>query len=292
MPPGYVDAHRKTTGVVYTDEEANFTNLGGQTVVRWISYCKIGESSERFPHAGHGMDRNAKRPASFMKKKVSHEHPFASGSAPPSQSGRQSSYSHPFVSSQNARQYAAQCAVEYLMKHEHMPNDGENVVFARPTVSASSNANSPAPSSQDRTPLPHSGGGVPVSSPPGEPDPLQVAQQLHAGSAMDTTPDGPTAAQQVAQICGHLGIVPPSYQLQKHPDLEGVWSGYAAFSDPRLPQRLGEVQEVYSKRLVKETIAADVLQWLRRLEDARRKVADGTMDVSADSAGAADSVMS
>jgi len=67
---GYVDAHRKTTGVVYSDEETTFTSLSGQPVIRWISYCKIGEYTERFPNIGFGMDRNARRPPSFMKKKA------------------------------------------------------------------------------------------------------------------------------------------------------------------------------------------------------------------------------
>jgi hypothetical protein len=67
---GYIDAHRKTTGVVYSDQETTFTNLGGQPVVRWLSFCKIGECDERFPHPGYGMERGQKFPASFMRKKV------------------------------------------------------------------------------------------------------------------------------------------------------------------------------------------------------------------------------
>jgi len=69
-----VDAHRKTTGVVYADEEKNFTALSGQPVIRWVSYCKIGECPDRFPNNAYGMERGAKAPPSFMKKKVGKTH--------------------------------------------------------------------------------------------------------------------------------------------------------------------------------------------------------------------------
>jgi hypothetical protein len=65
-----VDA-KKTTGVAYTDEERPFTGLSGQTINRWTSYCKIGESVEKFPFPPYGMSRGDKDPPAFMRKKVS-----------------------------------------------------------------------------------------------------------------------------------------------------------------------------------------------------------------------------
>jgi hypothetical protein len=79
-------------------------------------------------------------------------------------------------------------------------------------------------------------------------------------------------AQRVTELCRQLNIQPPSYILECHPGVEGIWSGKAQFKDEfAMPSRMSEVKGVLSRRFAKERIAEEVLKWL--LDEKRRRQA-------------------
>jgi hypothetical protein len=160
------------------------------------------------------------------------------------------------------------------MENDRMPRDGENVLFPKTPKSASSKSNSPAPS-QARIPSQQAISQQSVSQ-----DALfsqnslltssQLSSQEPLRFAREPSLEEISNAQRVAQLCAHLGLPPPSYHLEQHPTAEGVWSGYAMFSDSMMPQKLGEVTNVYSKRVAKEKIAGEVIRWLDWLAAERQ----------------------
>ncbi|MCJ1266273.1 hypothetical protein MMC22_006156 [Lobaria immixta] len=88
-----------------------------------------------------------------------------------------------------------------------------------------------------------------------------------------------TYAQRVNELCPLLGVNTPTYRLSaESPSAPNHLSGAAYFSgEPRLPEKYGEVRNVYGKKAAKEEVARGVWEALEELA-AERGVKVGVED--------------
>ncbi|KAH8658659.1 hypothetical protein BGZ60DRAFT_383316 [Tricladium varicosporioides] len=84
----------------------------------------------------------------------------------------------------------------------------------------------------------------------------------------------PTFASQIPDLCARLGFDCPKYEINKSaPHVESLYDGYAHFNgDPRIEGRVGECKNVYGKHKCKETIAEEVLTFLKNIEKHRSEM--------------------
>ncbi|TKW49651.1 hypothetical protein CTA1_4284 [Colletotrichum tanaceti] len=95
-----------------------------------------------------------------------------------------------------------------------------------------------------------------------------------AAAAAPADPADPSA--RVRELCARLKYPIPHYRLAKNTTVTGddFWDGHADFGgDPRVPDGLGVVRKVLTKKAAKERVAKHVLTWLLSELEKRERVA-------------------
>ncbi|KAL2022314.1 hypothetical protein VTK56DRAFT_5712 [Thermocarpiscus australiensis] len=209
-----------------------------------------------------------------------------------------------FSRKKDAKQYAAKCCVEWLMAVGRMPSDGVNVVFPR----AKAKPPSPLPPSPGPLTATNNNPGTTTSAslrptltptPTGNeatttPQPKQTTTTPpQSGSPIDIHDDDIPATRRVAELCRRLGIVVPRYEVTPSSSSSAApttttgssgtttmatttdfFDGRADFGvdSARVPEGLGRVVGVYTRRAARERIAEEVLGWL--VQEERRREGD------------------
>ncbi|KAK2011456.1 hypothetical protein LZ32DRAFT_648499 [Colletotrichum eremochloae] len=123
-------------------------------------------------------------------------------------------------------------------------------------VSASTSASSSATTSTASTPA----AGVPIA------EPLPVT----------SSPSELSAMQRVRELCSRLKYPVPHYRLTEDTTVPGgdFWNGRADFNnDLRVPEDLGTVNKVLTKKAAKNRMAEDILAWLLYEQEKRNGMA-------------------
>ncbi|KAI9876999.1 MAG: hypothetical protein M1830_005065 [Pleopsidium flavum] len=77
-------------------------------------------------------------------------------------------------------------------------------------------------------------------------------------------------AAKVTDLCIHLSLQPPTYQLTPSPLAQSMYSGGACFThDPLIKSPVGEVRNVFGKKNAKEACAERVVEFLMELGRGR-----------------------
>ncbi|KAK6071594.1 rRNA-processing protein [Seiridium cupressi] len=219
---------------------------------RWFVHVSLDEHNEPFPLAD----------------------PSAPGPGVPS-----------FGRKKDGKQYAAKCAVEWLMEQGHMPTNGKDVSFGKQKLTSvvlpsskrqKVGAFPPPPATTSSSASASVVAAQPVKSAPGE----SVSEPASASagpksSAKKKSPDPDqecSAVKQVSQLCTSLNIQPPRYKVNR--ESGEFWSGFpelgSGFEGNELPPKLGHVTDVYGgKESAKEAVAAELLKELRKIEAER-----------------------
>lgn len=190
-----------------------------------------------------------------------------------------------FARKKDAKQFAAKCAVQWLMDQKLMPSTVKDADIPKQQVTTvvspppkRQKVNATSPSS---TPLTASANISAVESAQSATVSGQGQPSKGTRSRENRTPSptsaGKEAAKLVAELCTKLGVMPPTYKIELEQGEFG--SGHAQFHDPVHPQEvprvLGHVSGVYGgKKNVKEAIAEQILKELRLLEEKRDAMLD------------------
>ncbi|KAH8910144.1 hypothetical protein BR93DRAFT_935799 [Coniochaeta sp. PMI_546] len=146
----------------------------------------------------------------------------------------------------DAKKYAAQTCVSWLVAEGHLVPSPETGDLAPPS----------ALSPRRR--------GVPTAS---------------GAGTLDVRDDSIPATQRVAELCRKLGFQAPSYELVAGAGTaggvagSGVWDGEADFGRDafRVPEGIGRVQGVYGRKRAREAVAEKVLGYLLEVEEKRER---------------------
>ncbi|KAH0543007.1 hypothetical protein FGG08_002615 [Glutinoglossum americanum] len=66
------------------------------------------------------------------------------------------------------------------------------------------------------------------------------------------------------ELCPLIGLSPPEYRITPDPRADSMYSGAAYFNDPILPSGpIGEIRNVFGKKIAKEEISKSVLAYLK-----------------------------
>lgn len=177
-----------------------------------------------------------------------------------------------FPRKKDAKQYAAKCAVEWLIAQSMMPSNLRDVTFPkaqlpsrlttssfsrRLVTTSSDDEDSDEDSEDDSSP----------SSPPGSPSP---APQRPAGGtsspgAVDLGDESLPATQRVTALCAELGIRAPRYVTNRSASgRDRCFDGYPDFGhdSSSMPKGLGRVEDVEGQEKARLAVAALVLEHL------------------------------
>ncbi|TEA16200.1 hypothetical protein C8034_v001182 [Colletotrichum sidae] len=83
-----------------------------------------------------------------------------------------------------------------------------------------------------------------------------------------------SVTKRVQELCSHLHLPVPRYVLREDTSVPGadLWNGRPDFDDnPHVPDDLGVVTRVFTKKAAKEKMAEEMLDWLNGLLEERRK---------------------
>ncbi|KAL2181745.1 uncharacterized protein P884DRAFT_274212 [Thermothelomyces heterothallicus CBS 202.75] len=180
-----------------------------------------------------------------------------------------------FGRKKDAKQYAAKCCVEWLMKAGYMPSHGVSVE---------------SPKNKARPPPPPAAAAAAAAAAT-----RQASSPIKAGTAVQAKStagndggddDEPPVTKRVEELCRTLGLIVPQYKItpsaiattpaaqqQQNPQ-HGFFDGYADFgpdSGIKVPEGLGRVTNVYGRKGARDRVAEEVLAWLRA-EEGRREV--------------------
>ncbi|KAK4185342.1 hypothetical protein QBC35DRAFT_524966 [Podospora australis] len=220
----------------------------------------------------------------------------------------------------DAKRYAARCCVEWLMREQLMPSDGQAVAFPSSSLQAATVnrrlagvlwQTTMAQPSNNRSLL---SAQAQVVSPSIDNSLLAAQAQSASASQVSLNGDAPleydadvqitdngnnttdsasaavtaiskeqnvAASKQVLVLCKKLGLVAPQYVLTSVDSARDRWNAKVNFGPDacRLPDGLGQVKQVYSKRFAKEAVAEQVLVFLqgvlRKREAELREVTEG-----------------
>ncbi|KAL3425981.1 hypothetical protein PVAG01_02772 [Phlyctema vagabunda] len=91
----------------------------------------------------------------------------------------------------------------------------------------------------------------------------------------------PSAAAQVPDLCHKLGIILPSYKLEKAGNSENIYDGHAIFEGvPWIDGPVGEFEGIIGRKQAKEACAEKILSFLRDVQRQRNPSADSSLPVS------------
>ncbi|KAH6627857.1 hypothetical protein F5144DRAFT_494892 [Chaetomium tenue] len=197
-----------------------------------------------------------------------------------------------FGRKKDAKQYAAKCCVEWLMKGGYMPSDGKSVEFPKPPKTSRHASSTPTPTPAAKKPRGdnnNNNNNNHADAPPNHP------KKRAANSDDDDEDDDPPATKRVATLCQLLGLAIPQYKITPAvllptldpstttsttttiipppitPSNPQFFDGRADFGADaiKVPEGLGRVSNVYGRRNAREKVAEEVLAWLVA-EEGRR----------------------
>ncbi|GKT43998.1 uncharacterized protein ColSpa_04179 [Colletotrichum spaethianum] len=301
--------------VTFTDVCREYPRLGKAPDLRWACTATFASTGDIFPQPGYGVGTDA-------------------GASMPD-----------FQRKQDAKQYAARAACEWLIANGQMLPSGDlpkqpkpfapaasaAIAFASPlgsvlpskrsppsspSAGASGSSTAAARKRQDTLPArasssspPHlpnsSAGGISAPNVAKEPSvvgkiapsPPTLASDSVSSSATTSTastpsanagvsiaesppaasnPSEPSMSQRVRELCARLKYPVPHYKLTEDTTIAGgdFWNGHADFSnDLRVPDDLGTVYKVLTKKATKDRMCADILAWLLHEQEKRDRVA-------------------
>ncbi|RDW83412.1 hypothetical protein BP5796_04903 [Coleophoma crateriformis] len=80
-------------------------------------------------------------------------------------------------------------------------------------------------------------------------------------------PSGPSAAAQVPELCHKLGLINPTYKIEKQGNTGNVYSGYATFDGVAwIEGKIGEFANVLGRKQAKEACAQRILVFLKGIQ--------------------------
>lgn len=208
----------------------------------------------------------------------------------------------PFAKKKYAKQYAAKCCIDFLMKGGHMPTDGINVSFPKPKLKVPSPpakkrkavsqtigisninrpiANASSLSSDNRRTLPDAKDAN--QSTVVHTTTVQVAETGGGGAPVDVHDGYISAVERVKEMCKRLGIQPPRYDIkQVDPADDTRYDGSVEFGmDMQIPETVGRVVNCRHKFFTREKVADEVLEYLLRIEAKRNAAADELLQAMA-----------
>ncbi|ROW12278.1 hypothetical protein VMCG_00440 [Cytospora schulzeri] len=243
----YRQANPTSEDLKWEEEEASTKAIGG--AVGRICRVTISESPdhaeapvESFPAVGHGVQKDEDPPV-FPKKK-------------------------------DAKQYAAKCAIEWLIAQSYMPSNLKDVTFpkghgtSRPALSSSFIRGPTEDFNRVTTP------------PPERP-------AKGTSGAVDFRDESLPATQRVSALCRELGLPQPKYVLTRStPGTDRYFNGKPDFGheNSMMPAGLGHVEHMEGVDKTKSAIASLVLEYLLQEHQERQSLLE---DLPATSEGAA-----
>ncbi|KAH6850261.1 hypothetical protein B0I37DRAFT_371183, partial [Chaetomium sp. MPI-CAGE-AT-0009] len=153
-----------------------------------------------------------------------------------------------FGRKKDAKQYAARCCIEWLMKGGYMPSDGTSVEFPKPPRTEMPPPRPRHPPIQDHTLRP----------------PPTTTTTNNTSDPTVTTSDDPSTPTPSTTTATAAGTTP------SNPQFFDGWADFGADAI-KVPEGLGRVSNVYGRRNARERVAEEVLVWLVA-EEARRMV--------------------
>ncbi|KAL0931811.1 uncharacterized protein CTRU02_212764 [Colletotrichum truncatum] len=276
--------------VTFSDEARQIPRLGKAPELRWACFAKFDSTGDTFPRAGNGIDEGASLSPDFTRK-------------------------------QDAKQFAAKCACEWLMENGLMRRNGDLPMIPPPFPSpaaeraatsavpqlASVPTRKRSPPSSPPTLVTHDLSSIKQETSPTEPEsyiafsepsprqppssPKQKpakaprmtspakpsasnSMSTTASSSAATSPGGAGAAtspsdvpatKRVTDLCTRLGFPAPDYRIGEDDSVPGgnIWKGTAYFDNsPVVPEDIGTVRGIYTKKATKEKMAELILDWL------------------------------
>ncbi|KAL1871349.1 hypothetical protein Daus18300_004715 [Diaporthe australafricana] len=223
-----------------------------------------------FAEAIHGV-RNAEGSLQWtitieLSEALAHEPPIEK--FPAAGFGADAAGCPPFVRKKDAKQYAAKCAIEWLISQSLMPSNLQDVTFPK------SHLPPPRPlpvlqSQPAKRPNEDTNGGH-------TPPPKRMTKGTTGVVAVDD--DSLPATQRVQALCHSMGLKAPSYNLtNSDPRVNYIFDGRPDFGDDsdNFPEDLGHVTHVLGKDSAKQEIAEILLKHLMKMHQERRAEYEG-----------------
>ncbi|KAI0845163.1 hypothetical protein F5Y00DRAFT_273231 [Daldinia vernicosa] len=170
-----------------------------------------------------------------------------------------------FARKKDAKKYAAKCAVEWLGVNGYMPRLNVNGVKSPPVQEKPATPQpSPARKKQKVAPSSPQNPEASTPSPPPNKDPESL---LPKGIASTFNGDEVSAIFETERLCTQLGY--PGFPQFK--TIEGKMAGFynglpeLGTLALKLPPGIGHVKDIYGRKAVKEKIAEELLEPLRKL---------------------------
>ncbi|GKT53298.1 rRNA-processing protein [Colletotrichum tofieldiae] len=289
--------------VTFSDVSREYPRLGKAPDLRWACTATFASTGDVFPQPGYGMeitnnpvipDFQRKQDAKQYAAKAACEWLIDNGQMLPS--GDLPKYPKPFAPAASAAIAFASPSVSVLPSKRPPPSSlpaetsGFSSAAARkkkdtlPARASSSlpphlSNNSAAETSAHKVtnkPSPPAPASNPLSSPATtstESTPSANAGALVAQSpSIAPRPQEPSATQRVRELCARLKYPVPHYKLTEDTTVAGgdFWNGHADFSnDLRVPDGLGTVHKVLTRKAAKDRMSEDILAWLLREQERR-----------------------
>ena len=250
---GYVQG-KQLERPIFTDEGPVDITVNGLTESRWRCYCSFPWIEVQFPHVGQGFEEGEEPPA-FKVKKVKTKR------GPPLPL-----FTH---SSQNAKQFAAQQALDFLEKYE--AGAREDSVAAspprQPLFEIKTEDTSPSRAGLGQQ-APRRNGNNNNNDDGGD-----DSASDDGGSGIGNKGNAPSIYECVARLATRLALDQPAYRIERDRNLPHFYRGWAEFKPgSRVPDNLGSVQGVLGKTEAKVQVAENVLVWLQNELQRRQDV--------------------
>ncbi|GJC86530.1 hypothetical protein ColLi_09368 [Colletotrichum liriopes] len=294
--------------VTFSDVSREYPRLGKAPDLRWACTVTFASTGDVFPQPGYGMeitnnpvipDFQRKQDAKQYAAKAACEWLIDNGQMLPS--GDLPKYPKPFAPAASAAIAFASPSVSVLPSKRPPPSSpptetsGFSSTTARkkkdtlPARTSSSlpphiSNNSAAETSAHKVtnkPSPPAPASNPLSSP--ATTSTESTPSANAGALVAPRPQEPSATQRVRELCTRLKYPVPHYKLTEDTTVAGgdFWNGHADFSnDLRVPDDLGTVHKVLTRKAAKDRMSEDILAWLLREQERRdrraRTLLEGT----------------
>ncbi|KAG7290467.1 hypothetical protein NEMBOFW57_000469 [Staphylotrichum longicolle] len=212
-----------------------------------------------------------------------------------------------FGRKKDAKQYAAKCCIEWLMKGGYMPSDGVNVEFPKTkkppraqtttttiptTLPAQAPSNNPTPNTNINTaPVPNQ----PSPTTSSDDDAVRITHRVtglcrllglvvpqykitpsSSSSPSTTTTSAPSSSKPSATAAAAATATAAAAITTPNPQF---FDGHADFGADRIkvPDGLGRVRNVYGRKNARDKVAEEVLAWLVAEEGRRMREVEGMM---------------
>ena len=179
----------------------------------------------------------------------------------------------PFSRKKDAKQYAANKAVEWLMANQLMPDDGVNVTFKKPKECppTPSSANAAVVAATPPKPGPASPPAAAAKSPQ-TPKSRGSRGRSDSGDKSPDDSDDDNVIIQVEKMCRSFGYGVPRYIVTPAENSQNMFNGRVNWGDEwRVPESVGVVTSIYGRKHARDLMAQEVLHHLREVVKPERE---------------------